>query len=142
MYKIDKNGAFYDFGIFCYHDIYSNLEDIYAKIEIPNERPKSITYVFDEEQSVKWNREQVELYNAGLAAARKGAYELRNESLRNLDKAVVNYMVENEASSDTPRAIVELVLRRAQADHDDEWWNYLGRYLDFAEAVLKAAQEV
>lgn len=142
MYKVNTDtGVLSDFYIMCYHDIYDNLNDIYRKIEIPSEKPKPEGYVFDEDRSVKWNREQVTLYNTDIAAARKEAYEVRNESLRNLDKAVVDYMMKYEACSDTPRVVVERVLRQAQADHDDEWWNYLGRYLDFAEAVLEAATE-
>ncbi len=130
-----------DFYIMCYHDIYEALMDIEKKIPVPTTAPKSITHVFDEEQSVSWNREQVELFNKQASEARRAAVECRAKSRRNLDKVIVDYMVEYEANSDTPKAIVEKVLARAQQDHDDDWWNYLSDYLDFAEAILEAIKE-
>lgn len=130
-----------DFCIMCYNDIYQELVDIEKKITVPSTAPKSITHVFDEEQSVRWNREQVELFNKQAAEARREAVECRAESRRNLDKAIVDYMVEYEANSDTPRTVVEKVVARAQQDHDDDWWNYLSDYLDFAEDILSTIKE-
>ena len=130
-----------DFYIMCYHDIYNELVDIDKQIPIPPAAPKSITYVFDEEKSVRWNREQVEAYNKKTAELRREAVECRAQSHRNLDKAVVDYMVEYEADSDTPRAVVEKVEARAQQDHADDWWNYLSDYLEFAEDILDTIKE-
>lgn len=130
-----------DFYIMCYHDAYEALVDIDKKIKIPHQVPKSITYVFDEEKSVRWNREQVDLFNREVAETRREAVECRAQSLRNLDKALVNYMIEYEAKSTTPRVIVEYIVRKAQVDHEDDWWNYLSDYLDFAEEILKISKE-
>lgn len=130
-----------DFYIRCYHDIYNELVDIDKQIPVPSTAPKSITYVFDEEKSVRWNREQVEIFNKQAAEARREAVECCAQSRRNLYKAVIDYMVEYEADSDTPRAVVEKVVARAQQDHDDEWWNYLSAYLEFAEAILDTIKE-
>ena len=130
-----------DFYIKCYHDIYNELVDIDKQIPIPSAAPKSITYIFDEEKSVRWNREQVEAYNKKTAELRREAVECRAQSYRNLDKAVVDYMVEYEANSDTPRVVVEKVVARAQQDHDDDWWNYLSEYLEFAEDILYTIKE-
>lgn len=130
-----------DFYIMCYNDIYQELVDIEKKITVPSTAPKSITHVFDEEKSVRWNREQVELFNKQAAEARREAVECRAKSRRNLDKAIVDYMVEYEANSDTPRAVVEKVVARAQQDREDDWWNYLSDYLDFAEDILSTIKE-
>ena len=126
-----------DFSIVCYQDIYESLQDIYKKIKIPSTDSLPSTHVFDEDKSVKWNREQVELYNKKSKDLRNEAIELRNQSLRNLNEATINYLAKYEAQSDTPRAVIEAVLRRAQLDHEDEWWNYLSRYLDFAEIIYR-----
>ena len=130
-----------DFYIMCYHDAYEAIREIDTSIKIPHQAPKSITYVFDEEKSVRWNREQVELFNKEVAETRREAVECRAQSLRNLDKALVNYMIEYEAKDTTPRSIVEYVVRKAQVDHEDDWWNYLSDYLDFAEEILKISKE-
>ena len=130
-----------DFCIMCYHDIYKEVVDIEKQIKVPTAAPKSITHVFDEEKSVRWNREQVEIYNREISEARREAVECRAHSRRNLDKAVVDYMVEYEARGTTPRVIVEKVVARAQKDHDDDWWNYLPDYLDFAEDILESIKE-
>jgi hypothetical protein len=130
-----------DFYIMCYHDIYNELVDIDKQIPVPSAAPKSITYVFDEEKSVRWNREQVEIFNKQASEARREAVECRAQSRRNLNKAVVDYMVEYEADSATPRIVVEKVVARAQQDHDDDWWNYLPDYLEFAEDILDVIKE-
>ena len=130
-----------DFSITCYSDICHELANIEKTILVPSTSPKSITYVFDEEKSVRWNREQVELFNKQAAEARREAVECRAKSRRNLDKAVIDYMVEYQANADTPRVVVEKVVARAQQDHGDDWWNYLSDYLDFAEDILSIIKE-
>ncbi len=130
-----------DFYIRCYHDIYNEFVDIDKQIPLPPAAPKPSTYIFDEEKSVRWNREQVDAYNQKTSELRREAVECRAQSRRNLDKAVVDYMVEYEADSDTPRSVVEKVVARAQQDHDDDWWNYLSEYLEFAEDILDTIKE-
>ena len=130
-----------EFHIMCYHDIYNELVDIDKQIPVPSAAPKPSTYIFDEEKSVRWNREQVDAYNQKTSELRREAVDRRAQSRRNLDKAIVDYMVEYEANSDTPRAVVEKVVARAQQDHEDDWWNYLSDYLDFAEDILSIIKE-
>jgi hypothetical protein len=130
-----------DFYITCLHDIYNELVDIEKQIPLPGGKPKSITHVFDEEKSVKWNREQVEAYNKKTAELRREAVECRAQSYKNLDEAVIDYLMQYEAESTTPRAVIKEVVIRAQKDHDDDWWNYLNDYVEFAEAVIKSFKE-
>lgn len=125
-----------EFHIMCYHDIYNAIVDIDKEIIIPHRSPKSITYVFDEDKSVRWNREQVELYNKQAAEERREGVECRAQSLRNLNEAIIEYMMEYEANDATPRAVVEKVVARVQQDHNDDWWNYLSDYLEFAEEIF------
>jgi LPS sulfotransferase NodH len=129
------------FYIMCYNDISGEVRDIEKKIPIPSLTPKPANYVFDEDQTVRWNREQVDIYNQKNSELRREAVELRAQSYRNLDKAVVDYMVEYEALDTTPRAVVEKVVARTQQDHDDDWWNYLSEYLEFAEEILSVIKE-
>lgn len=131
-----------DFYIMCYNDIYQELVDIEKKITVPSTAPKSITHVFDEEKSVRWNREQVDIYNKQNSELRKEAVDMRRQSYENLDKAVIDYMEEFEALDSTPREVIAKVVARAQFDHDDDWWNYLSDYLEFAEDILEAARGV
>lgn len=54
--------------------IESNIEDLYNAMHrsvTPKTRRYSDGYVFDEDKSVKWNREQVEIKNAEYEAERK-----------------------------------------------------------------------
>jgi hypothetical protein len=129
------------FYIMCYNDISGEVRDIEKKIPIPSLAPKPATYVFDEDQTVRWNREQVDLYNQKNSELRREAVELRAQSYRNLNKAVVDYMVEYEALDTTPRSVIEKVVARTQQDHDDDWWNYLPEYLEFAEEILSVIKE-
>jgi LPS sulfotransferase NodH len=129
------------FYIMCYNDIPGEVRDIEKKIPIPSLATKPANYVFDEDQTVRWNREQVDIYNQKNSELRREAVELRAQSYRNLDKAVVDYMVKYEALDTTPRSVVEKVVARTQQDHDDDWWNYLSEYLEFAEDILSVIKE-
>lgn len=130
-----------EFGIMCYNDISSEVRNIEKKIPIPSLAPKPANYIFDENQTVRWNREQVDIYNQRNSELRREAVELRAQSYRNLDGAVVDYMAEYEALAATPRCVIEKVVARAQQDHDDDWWNYLSEYLEFAEDILSVIKE-
>lgn len=130
-----------NFYIMCYNDISGEIRDIEKKIPIPSLAPKPANYVFDEDQTVRWNREQVDIYNQKNSELRREAVELRAQSYRNLDKAVVDYMMQYEALDTTPRSVVEKVVARTQQDHDDDWWNYLSEYLEFAEDILSVIKE-
>jgi hypothetical protein len=50
-------------------------------------------------------------------------------------------MVKYEALDTTPRSVVEKVVTRTKQDHDDDWWNYLSEYLEFAEDILSVIKE-
>lgn len=141
MFKVREDGVFYDFGISCYYDIYKCLESIYNEIKMPIESTKRDNYVFDEDRSVRWNREQVAQYNAALKAKKESIDRIRAESLRNLDLDIIEYMLEYEANASTPRRVIEKVLVAAQTDHDDDWWNYLSTYLSFAETIIEVMRE-
>lgn len=130
-----------NFNIGCYNDIYIEEINIEKKLPMPVLATKPANYVFDENQTVRWNREQVDLYNQKNSELRREIVELRAQSYQNLNKAVVDYMVEYEALNTTPRVVIEKVVARAKQDHDDEWWNYLSEYLDFAEEILSTIKE-
>lgn len=130
-----------NFNIGCYNDIYMEEINIEKKLPMPVLATKPANYVFDENQTVRWNREQVDLYNQKNSELRREIVELRAQSYQNLNKAVVDYMVEYEALNTTPRVVIEKVVARAKQDHYDEWWNYLSDYLDFAEDILSATEE-
>lgn len=130
-----------EFGIMCYNDISSEVRDIEKKIPMPSLAPKPANYIFDENQTVRWNREQVDIYNQRNSELRREAVELRAQSYRNLDEAVVDYMAEYEALATTPRCVIEKVVARTQQDHDDDRWNYLSEYLEFAEDILSVIKE-
>ena len=133
-------GLITEFNIRRYSDISKEIRDIEKKIPIPSPDKKPANYVFDEGQTVRWNREQVDIYNHKNSGLRREARGLRIQSYRNLDKAVVNYVVEYEALETTPRSVIEKVVAHAKQDHD-EWWNYLSRYLEFAEDILSVIKE-
>ena len=133
-------GLITEFNIRRYSDISKEIRDIEKKIPIPSPDKKPANYVFDEGQTVRWNREQVDIYNHKNSGLRREARDLRIQSYRNLDKAVVNYVVEYEALETTPRSVIEKVVAHAKQDHD-EWWNYLSRYLEFAEDILSVIKE-
>ena len=133
-------GPIAEFNIRRYSDISKEIRDIEKKIPIPLLDKKSANYVFDESQTVRWNRKQVDIYNQKNSELCREARDLRIQSYRNLDKAVVNYMAGYEALESTPRSVIEKVVTHAKQNYD-EWWNYLSRYLEFAEDILSVIKE-
>jgi hypothetical protein len=126
------------FDIQCAHDIYECFEMIYKVFRVPNTTKYRADHVFDEEKSVRWNREEVERQNQAIDDERKAAYAARNAAIKELDEAVVKYITE---TTHLNKKLAEKVLYAVQRDHEDNWWNYVDDLADFTEAVIEAWKE-
>jgi predicted nucleic acid-binding Zn-ribbon protein len=111
---------------------------IYKVFRVPNTTKYRVDHVFDEEKSVRWNREEVERQNQAIDDERKAAYAARNAAIKELDEAVVKYITETTHLNEK---LAEKVLYAVQRDHEDNWWNYVDDLADFTEAVIEAWKE-
>lgn len=141
-YSIDPDtGAMTDFIIEDVNEIPEALELICNMYPYTYEGKKPEGFIFDEDKSVKWNREQVELFNKNLDADREKNRKLRYISKINLDKAVVDYIIKYETSTNMSRAIANGLLAKIKLEHDDCWWHWISSYVEFADFIIDTVKE-
>ena len=141
-YSIDpETGAMTDFIIEDVNEIPGALETICHMYPYIYEGKKPEGFVFDEDKSVKWNREQVEIYNKKLDEDREKHRKLRYISKVNLDKAVIDYILKYETSTDMSRAIANGLLAKIKLEHDDCWWHWISSYVEFADFIIDTLKE-
>ena len=82
----------------CY-DRYEEVINKYEKATDMPTRPKENTYsanhIFDEEQSVKWNREEVIRRNEQIKNDRTSLQTARFKAIRDAEEEIVNYLADS-----------------------------------------------
>lgn len=82
----------------CY-DRYEEVINKYEKATDMPTRPKENTYsanhIFDEEQSVKWNREEVIRRNEQIKNDRASLQTARFKAIRDAEEEIVNYLADS-----------------------------------------------
>jgi hypothetical protein len=121
------------------YEITLAIDRIHKEVVIPFEHKFKDGHVFDENKSVKWNREEVVRQNALIDQRRKDAYEHRNRLYTELHNAAIHYvMCDLDASgkkiSDED---ANKIISYAKKEHDNEWGSYLDSLLDFLAEILK-----
>lgn len=58
----------------------------------PDVKPLSITHIFDENMSVKWNREQVEEHNKNLGIMRSEMMQAKYRARENVRLHIIQYL--------------------------------------------------
>ena len=141
-FNVDQEtGVMIDFIITDVNEIPDALETICNMYPYNYEGKKSEGFVFDEDKSVKWNREQVEIFNKNLEADREKNRKLRYVSKVNLDKAIVDYIINHETSTTMSRAIANGLLAKIKLEHDDCWWHWIGSYVEFADFIIDTLRD-
>ena len=141
-FNVDQEtGAMIDFIITDVNEIPDALETICNMYPYNYEGRKSDGFIFDEDKSVKWNREQVELFNKKLDENREKHKKLRYISKVNLDKAVVDYILKYETSTSMSRAIANGLLAKIKLEHDDCWWHWISSYVVFSDFIIDTLKE-
>ena len=126
------------FRIQMQEDIHECYIEIHNKYKVPRATRYSETHVFDEEKSVRWNREEVERQNQLIKDEIAAAVAERAAALDRLDEAVVKYITENFSLSNT---IAKKVLEAAKSYHYDDWWDYIDDTAEFTEDIINAWKE-
>lgn len=100
-----------------------------------------VGHVFDEDQSVKWNNEQVEIRNAEILAEQQ-AYRKETNRLTELVNTDIHNALVNEYGV-TPKQ-AEVLFRFAYSEHHSSGYsevlNSLDELHDFASDFAKAGQ--
>ena len=119
------------FDIHCGSDIEQAIRQIDKTFYVAHQRKFAETHVFDEDKSVKWNREEVERRNQAIHDEWKAAQEAKGESYQNLYEAIYKYIMDeavfgrhftyNEAKA---------IWQQTYNHHDQNPWDWVDEMAD------------
>jgi hypothetical protein len=94
-------------------------------------------YVFDEDKSVRWNREEVLRRNKEAKDALKSAREMKAESSALLNLAIIKYIMdESVVGYHFTELDAKLILEAASTHHEDNWWEWLDEMASTAHKFI------
>jgi hypothetical protein len=115
-------------------DKYNNGDYRYKGIaNIPRKYPED--YVFDEELTVKRNREMVIEHNQKVDQLRKEERERQLELDKQLTSDVINYIKENYELNDKQAAIVESYVYQEKHSFMCDYFSCIDSFAEFAESI-------
>ena len=129
------------FKLTCGEDIEVARKTIYSANPTPDRKKFPENHVFDEDKSVRWNREEVARINAEIEdRISQHRWDLYH-SEQNLHNSVIDYIVDYFRGGDSrinnfDRGEAEAIWSRVQSTHDDDAHLYLDEYLDLIDTVL------
>ena len=121
-----------NFKITCGSDIRKAMEDIDNKFYVQVKTFKE-DHIFDEDKSVRWNREEVARQNALQRSFYERARKMAAESYENLYLAIFTYIME-ESVYDFKFTLEEakVIWANTVKHHEGEPWNWVD---DMAESA-------
>ena len=126
------------FNVICLnqgHDIKQYIDMIRNEIVVPAFSKQYIaSHIFDEEKSVRWNREEVERRNKEHADYCKSQREKQAELFRQLDEAIIKYVQSYNRSF--TREVAVRVIEFAKFTHESNWWDWIDDCIDFADNIV------
>ena len=126
-----------EFNIRCPYDIYDAecaIERMDSGWKLKHDLLKPEDYVWDEEWSVKANREYTKQYNETI---RENATELDNkqfEARNELRKAILKYIMEDY---DVTEILADVVWTWCCIHHEDDAHNYISDAMDLIDGVME-----
>ena len=122
-----------NFEIHCGRDIDQALRQIDKTFYVAHHKKFPVDHVFDEDKSVKWNREEVERRNQAMHDEWKAALEAKGESYQYLYEEIYRYIMEESVYGiHFTRKEAETIWQQTNRHHDQEPWNWVD---DMAETM-------
>lgn len=126
-------------------DIWRNIQDEFETMQrmscVPKNIHKVLTgYIFDEEKSVKWNREQVDANNAAYIKEVARLNTLRNKERDRIYEeiyATIQQEVGHNLSRKKAMVIWNLAYDLGHSSGINEICNYLDKFIELAEKLLE-----
>ena len=99
---------------------------------------KPDNYVWDEDESVRWNRMKTEEYNDAIDKKIEDAKAEYQQAVEALDNAVADYIIEDLKMNDVELSREKAVIlwHWLENEHDSDAANWLNSYLDILAKVL------
>ncbi len=111
-----------------------NNGDYTYKVDIPKKLPAD--YVFDEELSVKRNRELVQEHNDNADLMRKDKNRIQRELDRRFTYDVVVYIMENYGLTESQAKTVEDFVYQEHHSFMSDYFSYIDTFADFASNLV------
>ena len=126
------------------YDRYSEVIKNYEKATDMPTRPKEKTYsadhIFDEEQSVKWNREEVIRRNEQIKNDREFLQTARFKAIMEAEEDIVNYLADSYPL--ISREKVRKLFDKIHSEFYRDRFNYeIDRVIDMCEEYLELFSE-
>ena len=114
------------FEISCGRDIDQAIRQIDKTFYVAHHKKFPVDHVFDEDKSVKWNREEVERRNQAIRDEWKAAQEAKSESYQHLHEEIYRYIMEESVySMQFTRKEAEVIWQQTNRHHDQEPWDWI-----------------
>ena len=106
---------------------------------IPAKLPEG--YIFDENLSVKRNREMVEEHNRNVSNMKQQRFARQAELERQLSEDVVTYITETYNVTLEQAKLIEAHVYREKHAYIHDYFYYIDEFADFAEDLLSLANK-
>lgn len=126
-----------EFNIRCPYDIYEaecTVEKMDSGWKLKRDLLKPEEYVWDENMSVKANREYTQQYNETILKNAKELDDKKIEARNELRKAVLKYIVEEY---DVTETLADIVWTWCCIHHEDEAHNYISNAMELVDRVME-----
>ena len=116
---------------------YDNGGYIY-KVDIPNKVCDD--YIFDEELSVKRNRELVKEHNENVDRLRQYAQRIQGELHKQLTYDVIKYIMDNYDLNETQASKVESFVYQEHHSFMCDYFSYIDTFAEFAQNIINKGE--
>ena len=126
----------------------NEIRELYNKGHYTFKLPESVDmktlppdYVFDEELSVKRNRELVEEHNSRVVDLKRKKQAGQEDLNRQLTYDVIEYIKENYDLTDAQARIVEMFVYREHHSFMCDYFSYIDTFAEFADDIANISKE-
>lgn len=126
-----------EFNIRCPQDIYESewaVEKMDSGWKLKRDLLKPHDHVWDENWTVKANREYTKQYNETILENAEELDNKKSEARKAFRKAVLNYIMEEY---DVTEILADIVWTWCCIHHEDEAYNYIGNAMDLVDSVME-----
>lgn len=133
--------AITNFEIHCGSDIEQAIRQIDKTFYVANHKKFSDTHVFDEDKSVKWNREEVERRNQAIHDEWKATMEAKGESYQHLHEEIYRYIMEEAVFGRRFTYNEAKAIWQQTCNHHDQYpWDWVDEMADTMHEFIIARE--
>lgn len=114
-----------------------NRDEYRSKVEYPTEKRVSESHVFNEEKSVKWNREEVERYNNAIYEQKMACHNSERAGYEEFTSDITSYLFYAYGfNAAMASKIYSKAYDRGHSSGYNNILEYVDEYADFAKDMI------